>query len=184
MDQIDARAASCGYTSYIAEHLTFPPKGLFPLPNNSTEAIRGCELWNDIFDATLLVNPAFNIYRIFDTVRSLNLLQRACTQLSSFLSVPIIVGRPRLPRLLHADPIPHLLRPHGSQEGDPRARERHVGRVLGHQRLPARGPLAPARVHRPAERDREERARGDRPWPRGLYSDRGGDGDRHSEHDL
>ena len=69
MAQIDAAAAWCGYSTYFAEHLTFPPKGLRPLPGNSVEGDPGCFLWEEIFEAALLVNPAFDIYRIFDTVR-------------------------------------------------------------------------------------------------------------------
>ena len=53
----------------VEKHVTFPPKGLLPLPGKSVEADRGCDVWDLIFDAALLVNPAFNIYRIFDTVR-------------------------------------------------------------------------------------------------------------------
>ena len=68
MAQLDAGAASCGYTSYFDEHVTYPPKGLLPLPGNSTEGDRGCRFWDEIFEAALLINPAFDIYRIFDTV--------------------------------------------------------------------------------------------------------------------
>ncbi|EIW62224.1 alpha/beta-hydrolase [Trametes versicolor FP-101664 SS1] len=65
--QLDASAARCGYTGYFDKHVTYPPKGLLPLPGKSTEADRGCDLWDEIFDAAVTVNPAFNIYRIFDT---------------------------------------------------------------------------------------------------------------------
>lgn len=67
MAQLDKVAATCGYTGYIEKFATYPPKGLLPLPGKSTEADRGCDVWDMIFDAALLVNPAFNIYRIFDT---------------------------------------------------------------------------------------------------------------------
>lgn len=68
MAQLDAKAASCGYADYSATHVTYPPKGLLPLPGDgSTEFADGCDVWTDIFNAALLVNPAFNIYRIFDT---------------------------------------------------------------------------------------------------------------------
>lgn len=70
MAHLDAAAASCGYTGYFDEHVTFPPKGLLPLPSNSTRAVRGCDLWDEIFDAAVTINPAFNVYRIFDTVRA------------------------------------------------------------------------------------------------------------------
>ena len=68
MASIDAAAEKCGYSTYSATHVTFPPKGLLPLPGKSVEGDPGCFLWEEVFDAALLVNPAFNIYRIFDTV--------------------------------------------------------------------------------------------------------------------
>jgi len=55
----------------MAKHVTYPPQGLLPLPGKSTEFDKGCDVWDMIFDAALLVNPAFNIYRIFDTVSAL-----------------------------------------------------------------------------------------------------------------
>ena len=41
---------------------------MLPLPGQNTTADQGCDLWMEIFNATLLVNPAFNVYRIFDVV--------------------------------------------------------------------------------------------------------------------
>ncbi|KAI0352504.1 alpha/beta-hydrolase [Trametes cingulata] len=67
MAHLDSVAARCGYAGYVQKHVTFPPKGLLPLPGKSTEADPGCDVWDEIFDAALAVNPAFNIYRIFDT---------------------------------------------------------------------------------------------------------------------
>ncbi|CDO76357.1 hypothetical protein BN946_scf185011.g21 [Trametes cinnabarina] len=46
---------------------SFKYVGLLPLPGRSTEADPGCDVWDEIFDAALKVNPAFDIYRIFDT---------------------------------------------------------------------------------------------------------------------
>ncbi|KAF8164723.1 alpha/beta-hydrolase [Crassisporium funariophilum] len=67
MAQLDQVAAKCNYTGYMEKFVTYPPKGLLPLPGRSTFAERGCDVWDMIFDAALVVNPAFNIYRIFDT---------------------------------------------------------------------------------------------------------------------
>ncbi|KAI0655251.1 alpha/beta-hydrolase [Cubamyces menziesii] len=67
MAHLDAVAAKCGYTGYVEKHVTFPPKGRLPLPGKSTEADPGCDVWSEIFNAALAVNPAFNVYRIFDT---------------------------------------------------------------------------------------------------------------------
>ncbi|KAI0773570.1 alpha/beta-hydrolase [Fomes fomentarius] len=65
--ELDSTAARCNYANYFEKHVTYPPKGLLPLPGKSTEADRGCDVWDTIFDAAVTVNPAFNIYRIFDT---------------------------------------------------------------------------------------------------------------------
>lgn len=67
MQQLDTIATKCNYAGYINKYVTFPPQGLLPLPGNSTSADPGCDVWNLIFDAALLINPAFNIYRIYDT---------------------------------------------------------------------------------------------------------------------
>ena len=67
MAELDKKAASCNYAGYMDKYVTYPPNGLLPLPGKSTEADAGCDLWDEIFSAALIVNPAFNIYRIFDT---------------------------------------------------------------------------------------------------------------------
>ncbi|THU78094.1 alpha/beta-hydrolase [Dendrothele bispora CBS 962.96] len=67
MASIDATAARCNYADYMEKFVTYPPTGLLPLPGTSTEADRGCDIWDMIFNAALAVNPAFNIYRVFDT---------------------------------------------------------------------------------------------------------------------
>jgi hypothetical protein len=63
--QLDSVAETCNYAGYLP---SYPPNGLLPLPGASTEYDDGCDVWDMIFDAALLVNPAFNEYRIFDTV--------------------------------------------------------------------------------------------------------------------
>ena len=55
----------------MTKYVTYPPRGLLPLPGKSTEFDPGCDVWDEIFSAALLVNPAFNIYRIFDMVCTL-----------------------------------------------------------------------------------------------------------------
>jgi len=67
MAQLEKVSADCHYTGYMEKFLTFPPTTVFPLPGNSTIADDGCDIWNLIFDAALIINPAFNIYRILDT---------------------------------------------------------------------------------------------------------------------
>lgn len=69
--QLDSVAAGCNYTDYMTKHVTYPPQGLLPLPGVSTEFDPGCDVWDMIADAALLVNPAFNVYHILDTVSAL-----------------------------------------------------------------------------------------------------------------
>ncbi|PPQ88899.1 hypothetical protein CVT25_009134 [Psilocybe cyanescens] len=67
MTELEQINAKCNYTGYSDKFLTYPPKGLLPLPNGSTRTPKGCDVWDTIFNAALTINPAFNIYRIFDT---------------------------------------------------------------------------------------------------------------------
>ncbi|KAJ7755173.1 alpha/beta-hydrolase [Mycena metata] len=67
MAELDAIAVKCNYAGYYEKFATYPPAGPLPLPGKSTEADRGCDVWDTVFDAALIKNPAFNIYRIFDT---------------------------------------------------------------------------------------------------------------------
>ena len=55
-------------------HVTYPPRGLLRLPGTSTEYDPGCDVWDEIFDAAVIVNPAFNKYHIFDMVRGVIML--------------------------------------------------------------------------------------------------------------
>lgn len=92
MSFLDEKAATCNYTGYVDKFVTFPPPPApFPLPGTSTEAARGCDVWDDIFNAALIINPAFNIYRIFDTYPILwDVLGFPCVALFLFFcTVPI-----------------------------------------------------------------------------------------------
>lgn len=60
---VNARAESCGYTSFMEQALTFPPAGKFVEPNENAD---GCDLWDDIVTAAILVNPCFNVYHLTD----------------------------------------------------------------------------------------------------------------------
>lgn len=62
----------CGYADYIEKYDTFPPPGPFPIPSvgdyeDYDHINQTCALWEKIYNASLLVNPAFDIYHIFDT---------------------------------------------------------------------------------------------------------------------
>jgi carboxypeptidase D len=63
---IHARADACGYTSYMEEHLTFPPTGKFPTPANNSKTPE-CALWNDIYTNVFYSNPCFDVYAIATT---------------------------------------------------------------------------------------------------------------------
>ncbi|KAJ7226637.1 alpha/beta-hydrolase [Mycena haematopus] len=67
MAELDVIAVKCNYAGYYEKFATYPPAGLLPLPGKSTEADRGCDVWETVFHAALIKNPAFNMYRIFDT---------------------------------------------------------------------------------------------------------------------
>jgi len=67
--QIDQIATTCNYKSYLEKFLTYPPlPAPFPLPGTSVEADPGCDVYTPIIEAALALNPAFDIYRIFDMV--------------------------------------------------------------------------------------------------------------------
>ena len=76
MQQLQDQADSCGYTNYMADFVTYPPAGQLPYPNNATDhrVPAGCDIWDTIYNNALLINPAFDIYRVFDTVGFLLLL--------------------------------------------------------------------------------------------------------------
>jgi carboxypeptidase D len=70
MAKLSAVSDKCGYTSYSANHVKYPPTaGALPLPGHDVEFDAGCDIWDMVVDQALLLNPAFNIYRIFDVVR-------------------------------------------------------------------------------------------------------------------
>ena len=64
------------------------------MPGKSIEGDPGCDLWTDIFNAAILVNPAFNEYRIFDMV---SIDTSAPFALTDSLVVSRFVGRSGIP---------------------------------------------------------------------------------------
>ncbi|KAG0697100.1 Alpha/Beta hydrolase protein [Suillus ampliporus] len=66
-DYLDKKAVKCNYTGYMDKYVTYPPSGLLPLPGDSVEFAEGCDVWDDIFSSALIINPAFDLYRIWDT---------------------------------------------------------------------------------------------------------------------
>ncbi|KAG1817704.1 Alpha/Beta hydrolase protein [Suillus subaureus] len=65
MNYLEEKAATCNYTGYMDKYVIYPPAGLLPLPGDSVS--EGCDIWDDIFSNALIINPAFNIYRVWDT---------------------------------------------------------------------------------------------------------------------
>ena len=68
MAYLDKKNKECNYAGYLDKYLKYPPAGLLPLPGKSVEFDPGCDLWSEIYEAAFWVNPAFNVYRIFDMV--------------------------------------------------------------------------------------------------------------------
>lgn len=67
MNDLNNRSEACGYTSFLEEALTFPPKGILPTPPNVDYTMEGCDLWNDVINAASLVNPCWDVYQIATT---------------------------------------------------------------------------------------------------------------------
>ncbi|KAI0035196.1 alpha/beta-hydrolase [Vararia minispora EC-137] len=65
MSQLQTISDECGYTGYLEKFVTYPPTGILPLPNGTNS--RRCDIWDTIFNQAVTINPAFNIYRVFDT---------------------------------------------------------------------------------------------------------------------
>jgi carboxypeptidase D len=59
MQNVRHTADDCGYTSYMKDHLVFPPNGLMPPPPDNSGK---CALWGMIQDAATLVNPVRKRY--------------------------------------------------------------------------------------------------------------------------
>jgi len=68
---LDKKNKECNYAGYLDKYLEYPPAGLLPLPGKDVVVDPGCDLWTEIFYAASLINPAFNVYRIFDMVSAL-----------------------------------------------------------------------------------------------------------------
>ena len=64
MKHLDETAKRCNYAGYVDKYVTFPPKGLFPIPSGLADPT--CDVWDKIVNATLIINPAFDVYRIFE----------------------------------------------------------------------------------------------------------------------
>lgn len=52
----------------MEKYLTYPPRGMLPLPGASTIFDPGCDVWDEIVNAAVILNPGFDYYHIFDMV--------------------------------------------------------------------------------------------------------------------
>ncbi|KAK3684851.1 putative serine-TYPE carboxypeptidase F precursor [Podospora appendiculata] len=69
---LEVRDKKCGYTDYVEKYLVYPPRGPAPskLPGTdaSGQTLDDCwGIYNDIFNAILLLNPCFDIYQVATT---------------------------------------------------------------------------------------------------------------------
>ncbi|KAI0156916.1 alpha/beta-hydrolase [Xylariaceae sp. FL1272] len=62
IDNINQIDKSCGYTSWLDNALTFPPKGKIDAPGCETD-----DPWEIINSAATWVNPCFNVYHVTDS---------------------------------------------------------------------------------------------------------------------
>jgi len=67
MDDIHRRSAACGYDTFMDLAMTFPPNSTLPTPPNVNGNITGCQIWDDVFNAALLVNPCWDVYQVATT---------------------------------------------------------------------------------------------------------------------
>ncbi|KAJ7729524.1 alpha/beta-hydrolase [Mycena maculata] len=61
---------TCGYTDYLDDFLTYPPKGQLPLPvgtNGTFSVTPACRIHSPIQRAIGVLNPVFDVYRVSDT---------------------------------------------------------------------------------------------------------------------
>jgi len=101
MAHLDQVAQQCGYAGYIQKFVTFPPPPApFPIPPRSNTS--QCDVWDLIFDAALLVNPAFNIYRIFDTFPVLWDVLGFPGSFPEAQTLPLYFDRSDVKKVLHA----------------------------------------------------------------------------------
>jgi carboxypeptidase D len=63
LSYLDEQNRKCGYENYTQTYATYPPSGPLPTLSDTDD----CHLWDAIFAAALIINPAFNKYRITDT---------------------------------------------------------------------------------------------------------------------
>ena len=67
VEYIHQTADDCGYTAFLENALTFPPKGPLPTPPNVANDNETCDVFDAVFNAVSLINPCFDIYQVATT---------------------------------------------------------------------------------------------------------------------
>ena len=145
MKYLEEKAARCNYTGYVDKYVTYPPNGPLPLP----EFAEDCDVSDDIHYNALIINPAFNAYRIWDTVSRRNSDQQRINSIHDSIRS---YGMSLVPRRLFANKFDirvdtdqkHILtatrsgvlRPKGRQGSHPCPCEYPMGRVFQCQCVP------------------------------------------------
>lgn len=114
MTEINAQAEKCGYSAFMEEALSFPPKGILHQPEMSKS--ESCDVWSSIIEAAYYVNPCFNMYHLTDY----------CPYLWNVMGFPSLAGGPNdyfnrtdVQRAIHAPPTDYsvcgenVIFPHG-----------------------------------------------------------------------
>ena len=63
VEQVHNISETCGYTAFMDDYLSFPPKGPLPTPPNPDSKDDSCNTWNMVYEAASLINPCFDIYQ-------------------------------------------------------------------------------------------------------------------------
>ena len=66
MAELNDKAVSCGFTSFMDDYLVYPPKGLLPSPPSARYGGK-CDLWSAVIDAATAINPCFDVYQVATT---------------------------------------------------------------------------------------------------------------------
>jgi len=100
MEYIEGVADQCNYTGYYEKYATYPPTEIFPYLDIWDE--ESCDVWSDIFEAALVVNPGFDIYHIFSTWPLLWDVLGFPTQVFQTQVAPLYFDRDDVKAVLHA----------------------------------------------------------------------------------
>lgn len=66
---LSEKSKTCGYDDFMQKHITFPPTERQPstlpgLQADQTSYLEGCDIWSQVFNAALELNPCFSLYTI------------------------------------------------------------------------------------------------------------------------